>query len=155
MVATPENTSFYQVQQLIKRPAQSLLQNRYSGKVRLVRTLITKRLTCGFRDERYFGLRLLCPERLPHHSHVRCPHRIVYFCTSLLTLHSPRVHIACVLLCGVGWREQIFSANFATPSPDAATARVGGHGRFSSTTDCEKNTPVCPSFISIPCLIPA
>jgi len=48
MVATPENTSLYQVQQLIKRPAQSLLQNRYSGKVRLVRTLITKRLTCGF-----------------------------------------------------------------------------------------------------------
>ena len=74
------------------------------------------------------------------------PHRIVYFCTSLLTLHSPRVHIACVLLCGVGWREQIFSANFATPSPDAATARVGGHGRFSSTTDCEKKYSRMPIF---------
>lgn len=91
MVATPENTSLYQVQQLIKKAGAIIVQNRYSGKVRLVRTLITKRLTCGFRDERYFGLRLLCLERLPYHSHVRCPHRIVYFCTSLLTLHSPRI----------------------------------------------------------------
>ena len=30
------------------------------------------------------------------------PHRIVYFCTSLLTLYSPRVHIVCLLLRGVG-----------------------------------------------------
>lgn len=143
--------------QRIKRLARSWLQNRYSGKVRLPRALITKRLTCGFRDERYFGLRLLCPERLPHHSHVRCPHRIVYFCTSLLTLYSPRVHIVCLLLRGVGWCERIFSANFATPSPDAAAVRVraGGRGRFSSTTDCEKKTLVCPSFISTPCPIPA
>lgn len=31
---------------------------------------VLMRVVYGFRDERYFGLRLLCPERLPYHSHV-------------------------------------------------------------------------------------
>jgi len=60
MVATPENTHVSlaresKVPQRIKRPARSWLQNRYSGKVRLPRALITKRLTCGFRDEDTLG----------------------------------------------------------------------------------------------------
>ena len=102
MVATPENTSLYQVQQLIKKAGAIIVTEPVFRKGTTGQDIDNKETYLWFRDERYFGLRLLCPERLPHHSHVRCPHRIVYFCTSLLTLYSPRVHIVCLLLRGVG-----------------------------------------------------
>ena len=148
--------------QRIKRLARSWLQNRYSGKVRLPRALITKRLTCGFRDERYFGLRLLCPERLPHHSHVRCPHRIVYFCTSLLTLYSPTcAHRVFLLLRWSGRvvRRRIFSAKLCqTPKsrwrPRCVCVPVVVDVSPQQLI-AKKKTLVCPSFISTPCPIPA